>query len=232
MKITSQDFVRRLPDSNVQFARGPAWSHRLRVDPILLLLLLVITCFGLAVLYSASGQNELMLRRQGIFFIIAYSAMFITAQLDLQMLRRWSVWLYLVGIILLIAVLLIGVGAKGAKRWVSLGFIRFQPSEILKIAVPVMMAAYFSARRLPPSLADVLMSLVIVVDPWCAHFFTARLRHGDSNLNLRFDRSVYGGLTVALHFWQLGNGWGEYLANVAFHHEGLPKAAGVDAFGP
>ncbi|WP_188152381.1 rod shape-determining protein RodA [Teredinibacter waterburyi] len=165
MKITSQDFVRRLPDSNVQFARGPAWSHRLRVDPILLLLLLVITCFGLAVLYSASGQNELMLRRQGIFFIIAYSAMFITAQLDLQMLRRWSVWLYLVGIILLIAVLLIGVGAKGAKRWVSLGFIRFQPSEILKIAVPVMMAAYFSARRLPPSLADVLMSLVIVLTP-------------------------------------------------------------------
>ena len=165
MKLTSQDFVRRLPDSNVQFSRGPAWSHRLRVDPILLLLLLVITCFGLAVLYSASGQNELMLRRQGIFFIIAYSAMFITAQLDLQMLRRWSVWLYLVGIVLLIAVLLIGVGAKGAKRWVSLGFIRFQPSEILKIAVPVMMAAYFSARRLPPSLGDVVMSLMIVITP-------------------------------------------------------------------
>jgi len=90
MKLASQDFVRRLPDSNQDFARAAGMWKRLHIDPILLLLLLLLTCYGVVVLYSASGQQEILVRRQLIFFIIAYVAMFITAQLDIEMVRRWA----------------------------------------------------------------------------------------------------------------------------------------------
>lgn len=164
MKLT-QDFVRQLPDSRQQFERQRGIWQRLHIDPILLLILLTITCFGLVVLYSASGHSEAMVKRQFVFFSIAYSAMFIVAQLDMQMVRRWSPWLYTGGILLLMLVLVMGVGAKGAQRWISLGVIRFQPSEALKIAVPVMTAAYFASRSLPPKFTDIVVSLIIVMLP-------------------------------------------------------------------
>lgn len=164
MKVT-QDFVRRLPDSRDHFARQQGLWQRIHIDPILLLLLLVLTCFGLVVLYSASGQSEAMVKRQFVFFSIAYIAMFVVAQLDMQMVRRWSPWLYVFGIILLILVFYIGVGAKGAQRWISLGVVRFQPSEVMKIAVPIVTAAYFSTRSLPPKFREIIVSLFIIVLP-------------------------------------------------------------------
>ncbi|WP_028881764.1 rod shape-determining protein RodA [Teredinibacter turnerae] len=164
MKL-SQDFVRQLPDSRHHFGRQQGLWQRLHVDPILLLILLALTCFGLVVLYSASGQSESMVKRQFVFFSIAYCVMFVVAQLDMQMVRRWSPWLYVGGIILLVLVILIGVGAKGAQRWISLGVVRFQPSEAMKIAVPVMTAAYFSRRSLPPKFTDIVVSMIIIMLP-------------------------------------------------------------------
>ncbi|WP_019605743.1 rod shape-determining protein RodA [Teredinibacter turnerae] len=164
MKL-SQDFVRQLPDSRHHFGRQQGLWQRLHVDPILLLILLALTCFGLVVLYSASGQSESMVKRQFVFFSIAYCVMFVVAQLDMQMVRRWSPWLYVGGIILLVLVILIGVGAKGAQRWISLGVVRFQPSEAMKIAVPVMTAAYFSRRSLPPKFTDIVVSMIIIILP-------------------------------------------------------------------
>lgn len=162
MSLVNQDFLRQLPDSKHHFGRSVSLLVRIHVDPILLVLLLIITCFGLTVLYSASGESERLITRQLVFFSIAYCAMFTIAQVDMGVMRRWAPWFYGLGLILLLLVFVIGVGAKGAQRWISLGFIRFQPSEVLKIAVPVMVASYLSNRVLPPNFKHTFWCLVII----------------------------------------------------------------------
>ena len=159
------DFLRRLPDSEAHFSKSIRLWRRVHIDPILLLLLLVLTFVGLVVLYSGSGQSMSTMKRQVAFYVIAYCTMFTVAQLDMKFLQRWSPWFYIAGIVLLLLIYVIGVDAKGAKRWLSLGFIRFQPSEALKIAVPVAVAAYLSSRVLPPSFKHVLISLVLIFLP-------------------------------------------------------------------
>ena len=84
---------------------------------------------------------------------------------SLGILERWAIWLYCFGVILLVLTLVIGVGAKGAQRWISLGFTRFQPAEILKIAVPLTVAAYFSQRHLPPKFVHVVVCMIIILVP-------------------------------------------------------------------
>jgi len=80
-------------------------------------------------------------------------------------LRKWSLWLYLLGMILLLLVLAIGVMSKGAQRWLDLGFVRFQPSELMKICLPMMVAWYFSGITLPPSSKSIAIAFIIVVLP-------------------------------------------------------------------
>lgn len=160
-----QDFVRRLPDSHQHFSRpGGVWM-RLHLDPILLLGLLLLTGFGLVVLYSGGEQSMYYMKRQVAFFAIAYISMLVVAQVQMAVLQRWAPWLYLAGTVLLVYVLLQGVGAKGAQRWISLGFIRFQPSEILKLAVPMLVASYFSTRMLPPRFGHVCWCLALIALP-------------------------------------------------------------------
>ena len=165
MNHPGEDFLRRLPDSTLHFGRGVGFWQRIHLDPILLVLLLTLTVFGLSILYSASAQSEYMVKRQVTFYVVAYIAMITMAQFNVQFLRRMAPWLYIVGVILLILVLLIGVGAKGAQRWISLGFIRFQPSEILKIALPAAVAAYFATRQLPPRFKHIVACLIIIFLP-------------------------------------------------------------------
>ena len=161
-----QDFVRRIPDSAHHFGRPTGLWQRIHVDPLLLIILLVLCCFGLLVLYSGGGQSEHIVKRQLIVFGVAYSVMFVVAQLDLQMLRRWAPWLYVAGVGLLVLVFFFGVGAKGAQRWLSLGFIRFQPSEVLKLGVPIAVAAFFSSKVLPPKFLHILVCLGIISVPF------------------------------------------------------------------
>ncbi len=159
------DFIRRLPDSGAHFSKSESMLRRVHIDLILLLLLVALTIFGLLALYSASGESLSMMKRQLVFYIIAYCAMFTVAQLDMKSLMRWSPWFYGIGIVLLILTYFFGVNAKGAQRWLSLGFIRFQPAEALKIAVPVAVAAYLSVRMLPPKFGQVLLGLLIIALP-------------------------------------------------------------------
>lgn len=165
MILKGQDFVRRLPDSSHHFKSATSFWRLVHMDPLLLLGLVCMTVYGLLVLYSASGHNTFMVKRQLMFFGIAYLAMFAAAQVSLLFIERFAFWFYMVGVILLLLVLFMGVGAKGAQRWLSLGFIRFQPSEILKLAVPICVAAYFSARILPPRLKHVLIALAFILLP-------------------------------------------------------------------
>jgi rod shape determining protein RodA len=163
--LLNQDFVRRLPDSSQHFKRATGFWRAIHIDPVLLLCLVVLTVFGLVVLYSASGHNTFMVKRQLVFYALAYAAMFGIAQVDLKFLSRAAFWFYLFGVILLVLVLLVGVGAKGAQRWLDLGFTRFQPSEILKLALPIFVASFFAARGLPPKFWHVLICLVLIVLP-------------------------------------------------------------------
>jgi rod shape determining protein RodA len=130
-----------------------------------MILLLMLTGFGLIVLYSASGQSMPTLIKQGRFFLIAYVAMFVVAQFDLERIKRLAPAAYIVAVALLVAVVFFGVGAKGAQRWLSIGGFRFQPSEIMKLVLPMAVAWYFASRALPPGLRYTFTSLAIIFVP-------------------------------------------------------------------
>lgn len=154
-----------------QSARHPLSGPRgiwsvLHIDPILLLLLLALIAGGLFVLYSGADRNLDVVKAQGIRMGVALVVMFVFAQLDPAVFRRWSPWLFAAGLLGLAAVLLVGVGAKGAQRWLAIpGLPRFQPSELMKLVVPMMAAWYLSRHYLPPRLRNVAVALLIVVAP-------------------------------------------------------------------
>lgn len=138
---------------------------RLHLDPWLLLGLGAIVAFGFLVLYSASHRDLEVVANQALRVGAAFATMFVVAQLKPGVYLRWAPALYLLGIVLLIAVLLFGTTAMGAKRWLDLpGLPRFQPSELMKLAVPLAVAWYFHARP-PPRIRHVLAALALCILP-------------------------------------------------------------------
>ncbi|MCW8926973.1 MAG: rod shape-determining protein RodA [Xanthomonadales bacterium] len=142
----------------------PSWIGMPRLDPVLLTLLLVLMSLGLFVLYSASNQNMGMVLRQAVRLGVGVMAMLAISQVPPRILRLWAPWLYVVGIIMLLATWGLGVG-RGTQRWLDLGLLRFQPSELMKLAVPMMVAWYLHKRVLPPGWKDTLASLGILLVP-------------------------------------------------------------------
>ena len=137
----------------------------LHLDVVLLLLLVMLIGSGLVIIYSAGGESQSLLISQLVRLGVALVVMLMLAQISPSVLRRWSPWIYAVGFSLLIAVLLVGVMGKGAQRWLDLGFIRFQPSEMMKLAVPMMVAWYFADKPLPPRFRDLMVAGVLVLFP-------------------------------------------------------------------
>ncbi len=140
-------------------------THRLHIDWTLLATLTLLTGAGLVILYSATGGDWEMMGRQLARLAIAYAVMIAVAQISPQTLLHWTPWIYLLGLLLLVAVLLFGDIGKGAQRWLDLGVFRFQPSELMKLMVPMMVAWYLSTKPIPPRLPHVLTALVLVVLP-------------------------------------------------------------------
>ena len=138
--------------------------RRLNIDGQLLGGLLLICGLGLVVLYSAVGEDMDLLLQQCVRLGVAIAGMFVVAQLPPDVLRRWTPWGYGAGLVLLILVLTFGEVGQGAKRWLDLG-IRFQPSEIMKLAVPMMAAWYLHDRQLPPRAGHMLIIAVLVIVP-------------------------------------------------------------------
>ncbi len=146
--------------------RKRAWSERFHVDLPLLCALVVLLGFGLMVLYSATNQNLVEVKRQLIFIGIAFVSMFAIAQFDVRWLRLWAPWMYLCGVSLLVGVLLFGDVSNGARRWLDFpGLPRFQPSEIMKILVPLTVAAFLARRVIPPTFLQLLACLAIIGVP-------------------------------------------------------------------
>lgn len=137
----------------------------LHVDVPLLFALLLLIMLGLLILYSASGQNLVMVEQQVMHIGLSLVVMFIFAQISPTAYQRWAPWLYGIGIILLATVLVIGHIDKGAQRWLNLGFIRIQPSEIMKIAIPMFLAWHFHKIHLPLMARSVGFAALIILIP-------------------------------------------------------------------
>ncbi len=137
----------------------------LHLDWPLLFGLLLLVGAGLFILYSASNQSEDVVYRQGIRILIAFFVMGLLAQIPPERYRTWAPWLFFIGFILLLAVLAIGVIGKGAQRWLNLWIFQFQPSEIMKLATPMMLAWYLRDKPLPPSFSNLLVLGLIIVVP-------------------------------------------------------------------
>ena len=137
----------------------------IHLDLLLLMGLLTLCGFGLIVLYSASGQDMGQIQRQLIRLGLAFVVMIAVAQIHPSTLKRWSPVLYIIGVCLLIAVLVFGQIGKGAQRWLDLGFFRFQPSEMVKLAVPMMIAWFMAEKPLPPDWKRLFISLIMIMVP-------------------------------------------------------------------
>jgi rod shape determining protein RodA len=140
-------------------------SARLHLDLPLLIALLLLCGYGLLVLFSATDQDSAKLDRQLLRLAIAFAVMLVVAQIPPNQLRRWAPVLYVAGVTMLLAVLAIGDIGKGAQRWLDLGLVRFQPSELLKLAVPLVLAWFLAGRALPPSGLRTLWAAVLTAVP-------------------------------------------------------------------
>jgi rod shape determining protein RodA len=145
-------------------ARGP---RRIVVDVPLLAIMSAIVAIGFVVLYSAVGESTGLLMRQGARFALGLAAFFVIAQIPPRYLRAWTPWLYCGVLGLLLLVMVEGQIGKGAQRWLDLGVLSFQPSELMKLAVPLMVAWFLHERRLPPTFMQVLViGLIVIVPAW------------------------------------------------------------------
>ncbi|MDH3588553.1 MAG: rod shape-determining protein RodA [Gammaproteobacteria bacterium] len=137
----------------------------MHLDGPLLLALIMVASMGIFVLYSASGQDSEIVVKQAVRFGISLLTLFLVAQVPPHFLRLWAPWFYLLALLLLLSVLITGDIGKGAQRWLDLGFVRFQPSEIMKLALPLVAAWYLHQRQLPPTLQSTLVVAVLVLVP-------------------------------------------------------------------
>lgn len=159
----AQDYIRTMP-WGVRLTRRKLYD--IHLDPWLLLALVVVVAFGLVVLNSAALGDETLLANQMLRLGGAFVAMLIVAQLNPRLCLRWSPMLYVAGLAMLIVVLFVGATAKGAQRWLDLpGLPRFQPSEIMKLAVPLAIAWYLHDRPLPPSWKELGVSIALFAVP-------------------------------------------------------------------
>jgi rod shape determining protein RodA len=140
------------------------WQYRLHLDAPLLVALLAVCTYGLIILYSAGGGIRVV-ELQLIRLALAFTGMFVLAQIPPLLLQRLTPWAFVTGVLLLLAVMLFGEISGGARRWLDLYVVRFQPSELMKLAVPMMVAWYLADSRLPPNRWQLLATALLIAVP-------------------------------------------------------------------
>jgi len=138
---------------------------KLHIDGMLLVLLLLICATGLFVLYSADGQSLGRVNKQLVRMVLAFGGAIVIAQMPPNLLRMWSPFLFIAGLILLVLVEFNGDIGRGAQRWLDVGLFTFQPSEIMKLAVPMAVAWYLHKKSLPPTLKTLAFCAVVIAAP-------------------------------------------------------------------
>lgn len=161
-----RDFERQISGLENSSNRTFSLLRAMRIDLVLFLLLLALSCYGLLVLYSAADQNISTLLSQLKKFALSYAVMLTIAQIPPRFYQRLSPLFYIISLCFLIAVLVLGTDAKGAQRWIAIpGLPRFQPSEFMKIFMPMMVAWYLAERVLPPNKKYIFITLLLVFIP-------------------------------------------------------------------
>lgn len=140
--------------------KGSIWT-KIHIDPTFLLLILALLVYSAFVMWSASGQDIGMMERKIGQIVMGLIVMAVMAQIPPRVYESWAPYLYIFCVILLILVDAFGQISKGAQRWLDLGVVRFQPSEIAKIAVPLMVARFMNRDVCPPSLKNTAIALVL-----------------------------------------------------------------------
>ena len=153
----------------MELARLPLRRIGLRlaegVDGTLLVLMLVLSMLGLAALFSASYENPARVVSQLMNLTVAFVAMWLVAQVPPQTMMRFAVPAYLIGLAFLVAVALFGDVANGARRWLHVGVTRFQPSEMMKLALPLMLAWYFHKHETTLKLRNFAVAAMLLIVP-------------------------------------------------------------------
>lgn len=164
--MINQDFVRQSTGFQGSRNRGGYSSNTLHIDLPLLVGVILLCAFGLFVLNSASDGDQALLRRQATGMAVGLVVMCAVAQFSVHFYRSWSPSLYAGGLAILVLVLFIGVEVNGARSWLNLpGLPRFQPSELMKFLVPMMLGWYLASRPLPPRFKHLFWSAIMILVP-------------------------------------------------------------------
>lgn len=140
------------------------WQY-IHIDVTLLLLLLVLCGIGLVILYSATNQNLRIVEIQAAHMLLAFAGMFVIAQIPPAALQRSAPFIYLSALLMLIFVLIIGHIGKGAQRWLNLGFLHFQPAELMKLGIPLLLSWYYHQSPLPITFKSLMLGLPLILFP-------------------------------------------------------------------
>ncbi|MCK4079832.1 MULTISPECIES: rod shape-determining protein RodA [Acinetobacter] len=160
-------FLRQAPRDGLSTAMQPSRWQRLHIDPWLCLFLFLNALLGLTVLYSASAQDVGLVSKQAMSFGIGFIVMFTLAQIPPKVYQAFSPYFYIFGVLALLSVMIFGEVRMGAQRWIDIpGFGSVQPSEFMKIGMPMMIAWFLSRYPLPPSFKNVIISLVLIIVPF------------------------------------------------------------------
>ena len=151
---------------HIESFRPKRFAQRYGVDPLLVLFVMVTALYGLVILYSASGHNLSMVIRQATHIFAGMIAMVALSQVRRNVIIDAAPFVYGFAAMLLVAVLLFGVGAKGAQRWLDIpGLPRFQPAELMKLALPAMVTWWLTRRKLPPGLSQLVIAAFLIIVP-------------------------------------------------------------------
>jgi rod shape determining protein RodA len=163
----SRDFIRQMPMARDGIGYRQRVFNWFNLDPMLLCILLAIAGFGLLVLYSAADASEAVIRAQGVRLMAGFGLMLVIAQIPPYVLARITPVLYLFGLILLILTYPFGYEVNGSKRWLRIpGLINLQPSELMKVFLPMVMAWYLNERHLPPAAKPLTIGLGLMLLPF------------------------------------------------------------------
>ncbi|WP_312043131.1 peptidoglycan glycosyltransferase MrdB [Erwinia sp.] len=149
---------------NDRHQKSTIWT-RIHVDPTFFILISALLVYSALVIWSASGQDPGMMERKLGQIAMGVVMMLVMAQIPPRVYEGWAPYLYILCVVLLIAVDAFGHISKGAQRWLDLGVVRFQPSEIAKIAVPLMVARFINRDVCPPTLKNTAIALVLIFMP-------------------------------------------------------------------
>ncbi|MCY4154978.1 MAG: rod shape-determining protein RodA [Gammaproteobacteria bacterium] len=178
-------------------------SEKLHIDAPLLGGILALCLIGYITLYSAGGQSTDLLIRRSVHLVLALGLMFAIARTPPARLSGASLLFYLGSLLLLVLVLFFGETGKGAQRWLGLGPVRFQPSELMKLALPMVIAMYLSKQMPPPSITKVLLALAFIAAP-----VLLVARQPDLGTALLIAVSGFAVLFIAGMSWKLLGGFG------------------------